>query len=87
MSIIIKTSKWGASIGIRLPSAMVEELEIQSGDYLQIDCNERGEIVMWPANDDVPTPSAKVIESDAEQFKNLTPQQRDKLLRTPPPGW
>jgi antitoxin component of MazEF toxin-antitoxin module len=85
--VIIKTSKWGASIGIRLPAAMVEELEIRSGDYLKIDSNERGEIVMWPAKDDVLTPSAKAVESDAEQFKNLTPQQRDKLLMTPPPGW
>lgn len=83
----VKCSAWGASIGLRLPASMVEEMEIQSGDFFNLEYAGPREIVMWPAKDDVPTPSAKVVKSDAEQFKNLTPQQRDKLLRTPPPGW
>ena len=83
----VKCSAWGASIGLRLPASIVEEMDVKAGDFFNLEYAGPREIVMWPEKDDAPKVSATVVESDAEQFKRLTPQQRDKLLMTPPPGW
>ena len=83
----VKCSSWGASIGLRLPASFVEEMDINAGDFFNLEYAGPREIVMWPAKDDAPALSAKVLETDTKQFAKLTPQQRDKLLRTPPPGW
>jgi antitoxin component of MazEF toxin-antitoxin module len=81
--VIIKTSKWGASIGIRLPIAIAEELEIKVGDYLRIELNERYEMVLWLAKDDVPITSV----ADVEQSGASATQWHEEDVLDTPEGW
>ncbi len=80
---IIRTSKWGLSIGLRLPAAIASELDIQAGDYLKIDSNDRGEIVLWPAKEDVSLTS----DSDADQSDASATGWHDEDVLEAPEGW
>jgi antitoxin component of MazEF toxin-antitoxin module len=79
----VKCSAWGASVAVRLPSSLVEELDIQAGDYLRIDSNERGEIVMWPAKED----AAITSDVDSEPSEASATRWHDEDVLEAPEGW
>jgi antitoxin MazE len=39
----MQVSKWGNSLGVRLPKAIVEELNIEAGDELELARNAEGQ--------------------------------------------
>ncbi|MDO8729493.1 MAG: AbrB/MazE/SpoVT family DNA-binding domain-containing protein [bacterium] len=43
-----KLSKWGNSLGVRLPQYIAERTGLTSGDYLYITLRDNGEIVIKP---------------------------------------
>jgi antitoxin component of MazEF toxin-antitoxin module len=80
---MVKISKWGASLGLRLSKSIVEELNLKVGDYLRIGCNERGEIVLWPAKDD----AAITSDVNAEPLGANPTQWHDEDVLEAPEGW
>lgn len=59
---MVKISAWGASLALRIPISIVEEFDLKAGEYFKIDSNERGEIILWPAKDDVASISAAAVK-------------------------
>ena len=47
MSTVILT-KWGNSIGLRIPSAIIKEAHLKSGEILDISINQKGGITLNP---------------------------------------
>ena len=47
MSTVILT-KWGNSIGIRIPSNIIKEAHLTTGEKLDITVNETGEVILMP---------------------------------------
>lgn len=43
-----KLSKWGNSLGVRLPSYIAERAGLRNGDYLYIKLMDSGDIVIRP---------------------------------------
>ncbi len=43
-----KLSKWGNSLGVRLPSYIAERAGLRNGDYLYIKLMDSGDIVIHP---------------------------------------
>lgn len=49
MSTVVLT-KWGNSIGIRIPAAFIKEAHLTSGEKLNITVNKKGVIMLMPVN-------------------------------------
>jgi antitoxin MazE len=52
LEIIMQISKWGNSLAVRLPAAVVEALELHEGDNIEVDIvgSRRFEISKSPSN-------------------------------------
>jgi antitoxin MazE len=44
MEVIVQVAKWGNSLAIRLPAAVVEALELKEGDNIEIRVADRREL-------------------------------------------
>ena len=51
----MRVAKWGNSLAIRLPAAVVEALELKAGDEIGIRIDSRREFVAsrWPSRDEL----------------------------------
>lgn len=51
----MKVSKWGNSLAVRLPAAVVEALELQEGDEIELHVADRHhlEVVRKPSRDEL----------------------------------
>ncbi|GGK22725.1 hypothetical protein GCM10011322_06770 [Salinarimonas ramus] len=47
----MRISKWGDSLGVRLPKAIVEELRLKPGDEVEIVAATREKLVLQKADD------------------------------------
>jgi len=45
----LQISKWGNSLAVRLPSTVTKQLHIHDGDSVELNLNNRGELVLTPA--------------------------------------
>ena len=45
----LQISKWGNSLAVRLPSAVVKKLHIADGDSVELTLNNQGELMLTPA--------------------------------------
>jgi antitoxin MazE len=71
MSTVILT-KWGNSIGLRIPSNIMKEAHLVEGEKLDITVNKKGEVILMPFKN----PQAGWIDkfnaiADAEQDETL----------------
>lgn len=46
-----KISKWGNSLGLRLPHYVVQRTELRPGDYLFVRLTDTGDIVVCPVKE------------------------------------
>ena len=46
----VTLTKWGNSIGIRIPSAIIKEAHLYPGEELEIKANEKGVLTLTPVN-------------------------------------
>ena len=60
-----KLSKWGNSLGVRLPSYVAERAGLRNGDYLYITLMDSGDIVIRPVKQ-VDVHPGYAGEADAE---------------------
>lgn len=68
----VMLSKWGNSIGIRLPSNIIKSAHLNSGDLLDISINKKGELKLVPIHDK---------QSDwMEKFNAVADAQSEKSL-------
>ncbi|MCX7116155.1 MAG: AbrB/MazE/SpoVT family DNA-binding domain-containing protein [Gammaproteobacteria bacterium] len=65
-------TKWGNSIGIRIPSAIVKSAHLTSGVEMDITVNQRGIITL--------TPRQNTQEGWTEKFNAIADAKEDELL-------
>lgn len=72
-----KLSKWGNSLGVRLPTYIVEHACLTAGDYLSIKLLDSGEIVIQPvkARDVRPSQSSHCDSGSKQQLRPETPPE------------
>lgn len=68
----VKLIKWGNSVGIRLPVAILKETHLMVGEELQITINKKGELIFIPVTD----PQAGWTEA----FNTIADADEGKLL-------
>ncbi len=71
MSTVILT-KWGNSIGIRIPSTIIKEAHLVQGEELKIIANEKGGITL--------TPVKNQQEGWTEMFNAIADSKNEDLL-------
>lgn len=71
MSTVILT-KWGNSIGIRIPAAIIKEAHLASGEELNITVNKQGVVILMP----VKNPQADWTE----KFNAIADANHDETL-------
>ena len=71
MSTVI-LSKWGNSIGIRIPSSLIKEAHLSPGEVLTITANKKGGLTLVPVKNRQ--------EGWTEQFNAVADDQQDNLL-------
>jgi antitoxin MazE len=49
-----RLTRWGNSIGVRLPAAVLDAAGLKAGDYCQVRLLDSGDIRLRPAGDVVP---------------------------------
>ena len=55
MGVVMQVSKWGNSLAVRLPAAVVEALELKDGDDIEIRIADRRELEVFrkPSRDEL----------------------------------
>ena len=48
----MRVSKWGNSLAVRLPKALVEDLELRAGDQIEVISKAPGRLVYAQTSDD-----------------------------------
>ena len=41
-------AKWGSSLGVRLPKAVIDEIELKPGDRMTVSVNRYGKTILSP---------------------------------------
>ncbi|WP_367606439.1 AbrB/MazE/SpoVT family DNA-binding domain-containing protein [Legionella sp. W05-934-2] len=59
----VSLKKWGNSVGVRIPSALLKEAHLELGEEMEITINENGAILL--------TPSKNKQEGWLEQFNAI----------------
>ena len=71
-----KLSKWGNSLGVRLPSYIAERAGLRNGDYLYIKLMDSGDIVIRPVKQtDVHPGYATAGEAEAKPLAVLSDEE------------
>ena len=71
-----KLSKWGNSLGVRLPSYVVERAGLRNGDYLYITLVDSGDIVIRPVMQaDIHPGYATAGEAEAKPLAVLSDEE------------
>lgn len=71
MSTVILT-KWGNSIGVRIPSNILKEAHLSEGEKLDITINKKGGVVLMPV---------KNLQADwTEKFNAIADAEQDETL-------
>jgi antitoxin component of MazEF toxin-antitoxin module len=71
MSTVILT-KWGNSIGIRIPAAIIQEAHLTLGEELTVVVNKKGEVTLIPIHEPQ--------EGWTEAFNAIADSQKNELL-------
>ena len=71
MSTVILT-KWGNSIGLRIPSNIIKEAHLAAGEKLDINVNKKGGVVLMPFKN----PQA----GWTEKFNAIADAEQDEIL-------
>lgn len=75
-----KVTRWGNSVGVRLPKSVLEAAGLQVGGYCVVRCTDAGEVLLTPVSC---AQERRVVTDDADQLPaDLTP-----LRKHAPPGW
>ena len=64
--------KWGNSIGVRIPMALIREAHLTVGEVLKVSMNKQGGVVL--------TPIANTQTGWTEAFNRYADQQDDALM-------
>lgn len=64
--------KWGNSMGIRIPAAIIQEAHLTPGEELKVQVNKKGTVTLTPIHD----PQA----GWAEAFNAIADTQNNELL-------
>ena len=71
-------AKWGNSLAIRLPAAVVEALELKEGDEIEIHVADARELAVArkPGRDGIAEPASRLPRSPACPISNSTGTRR-----------
>ncbi|MDP3705717.1 MAG: AbrB/MazE/SpoVT family DNA-binding domain-containing protein [Legionellaceae bacterium] len=67
-----KLIKWGNSIGIRIPAAIIKQAHLKSGEVLDISINKEGGLTLIPRKN--------AQENWTEQFNRIADSEQDELI-------
>ena len=68
----VTLTKWGNSVGIRIPNAMVKEMHLMPGTELKIMANEKGGVTLIP----IENPQENWVAA----FNAIADDEQDELL-------
>ena len=46
----VQLSKWGNSLGVRLPKLIVEQAQLRAGDQVEVSVAETGQVLLTPVH-------------------------------------
>ena len=68
----VTLTKWGNSIGVRIPASLIKEARLSPGETLTITTNKKGGLTLVPIKNRQ--------QGWTEQFNAIADAQQDKLL-------
>ncbi len=68
----VSLKKWGNSVGVRIPSTLLKEADLEPGEVLEISLIDNGSIVL--------TPTANKQDGWLEQFNAIADSDKDEQV-------